>query len=221
MTQTDLQLNEVNIQTLASDLAGQSDITKLETTLLDVTLLDPQSAAITLASLADNPSEAAAKLAHRVFTVFETTLLKQHLKEHPEEVITSEQTALTLATSRLPYKGGKPTERLLSLSGPVAGLRDELRAQLHEPASILSPLALEAYQNLCEKMKGFVPRKGVDHVLFTDNLLKLTVANTNLKTPTLGLGMEMIAKWNGQEPTMGGGTIDLGALVRTFAQSLT
>lgn len=45
MSTTDTNFEELTTQ-LASDLAGQTDITKLETTLLDVTLLDPQSAAL-------------------------------------------------------------------------------------------------------------------------------------------------------------------------------
>ncbi len=221
MSQTDLQLNEGYIQTLASDLAGQSDSTKLETTLLDVTLLDPQSAALTLTRLAENPSDAAARLAHRVFTVFETTLLKEYLKQNPVEGVTKEKTELMLVEARLRSEGGKPTDRLSKLSGSVERLRDVLHAKSLEPASILSPQALDAYKNLCEKMKAFVPREGVDRVLFTDNLLKLTVANPKLKTPTLDLGMEMLTKWNGLEPTIGGGKIDLGNLVRSFTQSLT
>lgn len=191
-----------------------------KTTLLDVTLLDPQSAALTLSRLSENQSEAAARLAHRVFTIYETTLLKEFLKHNSIEGVVIEQSDLTLAKGRLPYEGGAPTERLAKLSGPVERLRDILRAKSNQPASVLSLQALEAYKNLCEKMKVFIPRDGVDRVLFTDNLQKLTEANPKLKQPTLGLGMEMVKNWRGLVPTIPGNTIDLGVQVQAFGKSL-
>lgn len=220
MSPADVSLEEPTTQ-LASDLAIQTDINRLETTLLDVTLLDPQSAALALARLAENQSQAAARLAHRVFTVYETTLLKEFLKQKPVEGIAMDTSDLSLTEARLSHEGGEPTERLSKLSGPVERLRDVLRTKSLEPASILSPQSLIAYKDLCEKMKAFVSREDVDRVLFTDNLQKLTEANPKLKIPTLGLGMEMVDKWRGQVPTIGGGTINLKDQVKSFAQSLT
>lgn len=206
---------EVYRAALIATLSKNTDIHRLESALLETTFLDVPSCLTALRAFTQNPSTAAAKLAHRVFTVFEATLLtRSGLPNGPH------MEKLRTRKLELIQEGGVPTDRLSKLSGFVDRAREEVFTSGQEPAKTLDGKTREQFGALCDDMNVFVKRDGVDRVLFTNNAHELVKTNQTLRPFAVDLAADVVTSWRDVVQAPSGQPIDLGAMTANLGKLL-